>query len=203
MDPCPPRPFHAELNLPIPSAEGVTEPSTDEGAETVEPEPEAPRAMPPLPASLAEAVQESLEAEPESGPKVPETAGVKGTPRKQATSSPSTPKAQDSRVAAAESWMAEYCASKATVVAPARAIRAYRIWYENKTLDPEGVAKLLRDPPLKTNTVVNYILEAIRLEKLPFENSRLRDEILGSLPKEALEGRYRGLMEAAEMQCSG
>lgn len=209
MEPCPPRPFFAELNLPIPSAEGVTEPSTDEGAGTVEPEPEAAgAAMPPLPESLAEAIQDSLEAEPEIGPKSRVTAGVKGTPRKQAASSPNTtkapgtPKTQDARVAAADSWVAEYCASKGTIVAPARAIRAYRIWYEDKTLDPEGVAKLLREPPLKTNTVTNYILEAIRCEKLPFDKSRIRDEILSSLSKETLEGRYRGLAEAAGVQSS-
>ena len=207
MDPCPPRPFHAELNLPIPYAEGVTEPSTDDGAETVEPEPEADgAAMAPLPESLAEAVQESLEMEPENDSRGSETPSVKGTPKKQAASSPSnrkapgTPKIQDSRVAAAESWVAEYCASKRTVVAPARAIRAYRIWYENATLDPEGVAKLLREPPLKTNTVVNYILEAIRCEKLPFEKPRVRDEILSWLPKEVLAGRYRSLAEAAEVE---
>ena len=209
MDPCPPRPFFAELNLPIRLAEGVTEPSTDEGSETVEPEPEADGdAMAPLPTPLVAAVQESLEPETETRnwPHDPETGGVKTTPERQPVSSPSTPtpnpkapgtpKAREERVAVAESWVAEYCASKKTVVAPTRSIRAYRIWYENETLDPEGVAKLLREPPLKTNTVVSYILEAIRCENLPFEKSRLRNEILSSLSKEALEGRYHDLAEA-------
>lgn len=207
MDPCPPRPFHAELNLPIPHAEGIMEPSTDEGPEIVEPEPEADgAAIAPLPESLAEAVQASLETEPENNPRTAETTRAKGTPKKQTASSsstrrtPGTPKTQDSRIIAADSWVAEYCASKKTVVAPTRAIRAYRIWYENKTLDPEGVAKLLREPPLKTNTVVNYILEAIRCEKLPFEKPRIWDEVLSSLPEEVLSGRYRSLAEAAEVE---
>lgn len=209
MDPCPPRPFYAELNLPIRLADGATESSTDEGAETVEAEPEAGgAAVAPLPASLAEAVQESLQVEPENDTNDAEPAGAKVMPKKQSkspartTKPPAAPKQQDSRVAAADSWVAEYCASKTTVVAPTRTIRAYHIWHENSTLDPEGVAKLLREPPLKTNTVVGYILEAIRCEKLPFEKLRLRDEILNFLPKEVLQGKYKRLAQAVEESSS-
>lgn len=204
MDPCPPRPFYAELNLPIRLADGATESSTDEGAETVEAEPEAGgAAVAPLPASLAEAVQESLQVEPENDADDAESAGAKVTPKKQprrparTAKTPAT-KQQDSRVTAADTWVAEYCAGKETVAAPTRTIRAYHIWHENRTLDPEGVAKLLREPPLKTNTVVGYILEAIRCEKLPFEKPRLRDEILNFLPKEVLQGKYKRLAQAVE-----
>ena len=204
MDPCPPRPSYAELNLPIRLADGAPESSPDEGAETVEDEPEAGGAsVAPLPASLAEAVQESLQVEPENDANDVGPADAQVTAKKQAKSPARTTKApankqQDSRVAAADSWVAEYCANKKTVVAPTRTIRAYHIWYENRTLDPEGVAKLLRQPPLKTNTVVGYILEAIRCEKLPFEKCRLRDEILNFLPKEVLQGKYKRLAQAVE-----
>lgn len=204
MDPCPPRPSYAELNLPIRLADGATESSTDEGAEMAEDEPEAGGAsVTPLPASLAEAVQESLQVDPENDANDAEPAGAKVTAKKQVKSPARTTKAsatkqQDSRVAAADSWVAEYCANKKKVVAPTRTIRAYHIWHKNSTLDPEAVAKLLREPPLKTNTVVGYILEAIRCEKLPFEKPRLRDEILNFLPKEALQGKYKRLAQAVE-----
>lgn len=50
----------------------------------------------------------------------------------------------------------------------------------------------MRDPPLATTTVVNYILEAIRLEKLPFERERLR-EVMVLMPVDVLESRYRSV----------
>ncbi|SPO00639.1 related to werner syndrome helicase [Cephalotrichum gorgonifer] len=207
MSPTPPRPFHAELNLPIRLADGVTESSTDEEAEAVEPELEADTAaVTPLPTSIAEAVRESLQVEQDGDPKSAEAVvDAEATPKKQVSRAPGAPKtpgtpiSKDSRVIAAESWVAEYCASKKTsVVAPPRAIRAYRIWHENKALDPDGVARLLREPPLKTNTVTGYILEAVRCEKLPFEKPRLRSEVLSLLSKELLEGRYRSVVKAAE-----
>jgi hypothetical protein len=61
------------------------------------------------------------------------------------------------------------------------------------------VAALLRDPPLQTTTVVSYILDAIRLGKLPFEKGRLREEVLGLLGEEVLSGgRYDGVVRACE-----
>jgi len=59
----------------------------------------------------------------------------------------------------------------------------------------QDLAAILREVPLQTNTVVNYILEAVRLEKLPFEKDRLRD-VLGMLPKQVVAVRYRGLARA-------
>lgn len=47
--------------------------------------------------------------------------------------------------------------------------------------------------------MVNYILEAARAEKLPFEKERLRD-VLGELPKEVVAGRYRTLSRACEAE---
>jgi acid phosphatase family membrane protein YuiD len=55
----------------------------------------------------------------------------------------------------------------------------------------------LRDVPLQTTTVINYILEAARAEKLPFEKERLR-AVLGELPKEVVAARYKTLMKACE-----
>src|SRR2546430_11853938 len=49
------------------------------------------------------------------------------------------------------------------------------------TLFRSEIAKMLRDPPLQTTTVVNYILESIRLEKLPYDKKRVAD-VLKHLP---------------------
>jgi exonuclease 3'-5' domain-containing protein 2 len=56
--------------------------------------------------------------------------------------------------------------------------------------------------PLQTTTVVNYILEAARAEKLPFEKDRLR-AVLGELPKEVVAGRYKTLIRACEAEGVG
>jgi hypothetical protein len=45
---------------------------------------------------------------------------------------------------------------------------------------------------------VNYILETIKLEKLPFEKDRLKN-VLGMLPKEVASGRYRTLVRVCDV----
>jgi hypothetical protein len=42
LDPCPPRPYYAELGLPIRLAGGVSIPTADENSEVVEPEGQTP-----------------------------------------------------------------------------------------------------------------------------------------------------------------
>lgn len=56
---------------------------------------------------------------------------------------------------------------------------------------PEAAA-LLRDPPLQNATVAVYVLEALRLEKLPFERGRL-EALLEYVPMGG-RGRYRGFL---------
>ena len=68
----------------------------------------------------------------------------------------------------------------------------------NDNLDPVAIAQLLREPPLQTNTVVSYILEAIKLEKLPYPKARLRDEVLALLPEQVLDLRYKMLFNACK-----
>lgn len=55
-------------------------------------------------------------------------------------------------------------------------LRAYAMWYEGGHELGE-ISTLWRDPPLKLSTVACYLLEAIRLESLPYEKERLRDVI--------------------------
>ena len=110
-----------------------------------------------------------------------------------ARSKPARPK--DERIKAAEKWLNEYRTSRPMTRAAPSALRAYHVWYAHEGLDPAAIAALLRDPPLQTNTVVSYILEAIRLEKLPFKPTRLRAEVLALLPKEIVARRYGMLMQ--------
>jgi hypothetical protein len=123
---------------------------------------------------------------------------LKETPRP-SESAKQAPK--DARIIVAESWLVEYRASK-TPKAAAASLRAYRIWHCNEDLNPEAVAKLLRNPPLQTFTVANYILEAIRLDKLPYEATRLQAEVLSLFPKEMLPSRYK-LLAGACKQVTG
>ena len=81
-------------------------------------------------------------------------------------------------------------------------MRCYYLWYHNPDLSLPDIAGLLREVPLQTNTVVNYILEAARTEKLPFEKERLR-VVLGELPKEVVAGRYRTLSRVCEDEGAG
>jgi len=180
-------------------------PASDEAAEAIESdEKDARHATLGLSASIIKTIKESLEIEPEStsGAEADTSAKpvmaatiISRTPKSTPKKTPLTPK--DSRITAAESWAASYRSTKKAKVGPAAA-RAYYIWYSDKTLTPEAIAKLLRQPPLQTNTVVGYILEAIRLEGLPYEKSRLENEVLTKLNQELLDGRYKGLVQAVQ-----
>jgi exonuclease 3'-5' domain-containing protein 2 len=108
--------------------------------------------------------------------------------------------AKDSRVEAAEMWASAFIAENYPA-APcetnfadyARAdghakfieLRAYHLWHTNRDLETGEVAALLRSPPLKTRTVVNYIFNAVKMEKLPVNDTRYSQEIL-----EVLGGKW-------------
>ncbi|KAL1894688.1 hypothetical protein Sste5346_005660 [Sporothrix stenoceras] len=128
-------------------------------------------------------------------PKTPATPKTPRTPKSQATPA----KAKDPRIVAAEEWLARFKATAVgngrTVRAKPASLRAYHLWHSNDDLDPVTLAALLRDPPLQTNTVVTYILEAVQLESLPYLKTRLRDEVLDKVPRE-FSRKYSGLMRA-------
>lgn len=108
------------------------------------------------------------------------------------------PTAKDARISAAEDRMGVYYRSsprKVVSASPSR-LRAYYLWHDNGDLQPDSIARLLRDPPLKTNTVVTYILDAIVAEKLPYDKSRLHQELLSLLQPSALGmSKYRSLAQ--------
>ncbi|OHE95425.1 3'-5' exonuclease [Colletotrichum orchidophilum] len=195
LDPTPPLPYNAELGLSIRFADGVTLPTTDENAEAVDADQRNISA--PLSASECQAIRDSLEVEADGeGQSIAES--IRAAP-----AAPPRKRQKDARVVAADEKLASYRATIRYLRASPSAVRSYYIWKDNDNLTPEAVAKVLRDPPLQTNTVVSYILEALKLEKLPFDKKRLRDEILYTLPKEVLQGRYKALMLEANKPDTG
>lgn len=105
----------------------------------------------------------------------------------------------------AESWALAHRASNSPpspsetspLTANFSALRVYALWYYNSSLSIADIASMLRDPPLRNSTVAVYILEAIRLEKLPFEKERLKTA-LQVVPDSQKLWRYKGLWKVVE-----
>ena len=191
LDPTPPRPHHAELNLPISLASGQIVDASDEAEDTTEKteceEAQDPSEKPaddaPLPApSIEEMAREFMDI------------AIEDSEASKASAASSKPPA----VATADIWVAEYRISRLsdskTKATPAF-LRAYSLWHHQEVEVLEA-AKLLRDPPLQSSTVCCYILEAVRIEKLPFVVERLRNVL------KQVEGtsgrRYQALKKLVE-----
>jgi hypothetical protein len=76
-------------------------------------------------------------------------------------------------------------------------LRAYHMWYYQK-LPVHKMAQILRDPPLSHNTVANYILQAVTLERLEYDQESLRN-ILLAMPVGMRKGRWRVLAEEVDV----
>ncbi len=185
LDPTPPRPFHAELGKPIPLAAGANVAEQDDAADDAEIkwEDKVPTVLSRDFVDLA-VVDIKIESETD--------AAEPAKPRKKLAAQ----QAKDARILAAETWLVQHrIAYTKTRAAPA-ALRAYHIWNASEDLDAVAIAKLLREPPLQTSTVASYILDAIKLDKLPYHTARLRTQVLDLMPKQVLEARYRTLVKA-------
>jgi hypothetical protein len=101
-------------------------------------------------------------------------------------------------VASAETWAVQMrypakgsgsnpCLSRASH------LRAYALWHHEK-MEPEEIARALRKPPLQLTTVTDYILESVRLDKLPYERERI-DLVLKFKPEHIRLGKYKALCE--------
>lgn len=187
LKPCPPRPHHAESGLPIRVAEDV--PNEDSDAISDD-------------SAFSSETEEILnqmvvEVEAQASPSTPK-------PRLQ-TSRRLNPKpvtVRDARILAAEQKMVQYRTSKQTSICAApSALRAYYIWHGNDDLNAESVAKILRDPPLQTSTVVTYILDAVTAEKLPYNKPKM-SEVLSLLHPTVLENRSRYQVLAKDCQAA-
>ncbi|RKK22206.1 hypothetical protein BFJ65_g4813 [Fusarium oxysporum f. sp. cepae] len=183
LQPTPPRPAFVEQNLPIRflTADDVDE--SDATSESGESE-------------VITDVEVRLET-PETRP----TQSV-ATPTTKATppSENNSHDTRDPRILAAEKHAQQYrSTTRRQSTPPLSSLRTYYMWYDNQDLTPEAVATLLRTPPLKTNTVVSYILDAIISEGLPFSKARLRTEVLVHLaPQSLVSARYRALVDASQ-----
>lgn len=138
---------------------------------------------------------------PTPKPRVSNGAASSATAQDSASSASPAARAVDARVAAGDAWATRYQEDRKSqqlqrpVQASRSRLRAYHIWHANDALRPEDIARLLREPPLLTSTVANYILEAILFEKLPFERDRLREQVLSHVPEKVVMSKYRTLAE--------
>lgn len=209
LDPSPPRPYHAELNLPIRLATGAEISTADEAID----DPDAPASTGniariassthPLSAVEAEAENIQIEIEDETDPNYTPIAKPKPSSRPKAAKDtketiPQPPKTQI--IIEAEAWASAHreahpAAKTSRMPAPSlAALRAYALWHDNPTLSLTQIASALRNPPLRSSTVSNYILEVVRVEKVSFQKERLV-EVFETWPDASKAWRYKGLRE--------
>ncbi|GAW12546.1 hypothetical protein ANO14919_019160 [Xylariales sp. No.14919] len=181
LDPCPPSPHPAELNLAIRLADGIKVAGPDDtpGVDDVE------KAITVKTVNIDNKETRLLSAA-ETKTKTNTVSKKKSTSTTSASKSPERPK--DSRVEVAEDRAASYRSSHPQARSSFVQLRAYYLWHDYD-LSPAAVAELLRDPPLKTITVIQYILSAVQSEKLPVDHERLR-EAADSIPQSTLWARW-------------
>ena len=195
LDPTPPCPAHAELNLPIRLATGQTVATYSEPEEAEE------ETSPPETITTNDGL---LEVEQMARDFLNIT--IEDVRQNELTTSAKPPKRlfksipkKAAEVIAAEAWVAAW-RTNLPVAYKAKAtpayLRAYAVWHD-QGFDVSETASLLRDPPLQVTTVSSYILEAIRMEKLAYEPKRLR-EVLGHLPESVAKGKYQSLRRQLE-----
>ncbi|KXX73055.1 Werner syndrome ATP-dependent helicase [Madurella mycetomatis] len=209
LDPTPPLPHHAELNLPIRLADGVLDEVAEEAepdAETAAAEAAPPEDTPSLSAAtydkLRETLEDSVSIEVDSDPassSSPSSSNPSEPPRPAPkTTTRSRPKKEDRRVEEATAWAMDFRRTNPKMRAAPSSLRAYYLWMKDG-LTPAEVAELLRDPPLQISTVVTYILDGIRLGGkrllMPFDKKRLKQEVLPLFPAELLAGRYKNMLK--------
>ncbi|KAM3517523.1 hypothetical protein NHJ13051_008909 [Beauveria bassiana] len=196
MDPPPDRPRHAELRLPIPipptpvvsdvesdvdsDLESVKDSSSEFSDDSIE------ETMLELAMAESSFIAESSSIAARPSPSAATAAAAQ-------TQTPT----RDARIVAAEAEMARLQASRARgrLLARPSALRTFYLWQANDDLAPADVARLLREPPLQTGTVIGYILDAIKAEKLAFPKERLRREVLSILHPTLAGGKYRAVVE--------
>ena len=72
-------------------------------------------------------------------------------------------------------------------------LRAYHMWAHQK-LSLDAIAALLREPPLPVSTVGSYVLQAITLERMEYDDGEVRGVLMG-MPEALRRGKWRGLAE--------
>ncbi|KAL9120458.1 MAG: hypothetical protein Q9187_002987 [Circinaria calcarea] len=184
--PTPPRPEHAELNIPIRLANGRTVSTYDELEEFTNENPIKDDRSQPI--DIEEMARDFLNiAIEDSEGTQPPAKLSKAAKSKSCLDKPP-------EIIAAEGWIQQWrvtLPSDYKVKATPAYLRAYFLWHHSDKEVLEA-ASILRDPPLQASTVSNYILEAIRIERLPFNSYRL-PEVLAHLPTGLADGKYQSL----------
>ena len=180
----PPRPAHAELNLPIRLANGQTVATYEMLADaTIDESP--PKDDPKEVVQIEEMARDFMNIVIEDGESSAPVEDIK---------KPDASTEKPPEIISAETWIQKWRAELPATYKPkatAAFLRAYFLWHHlNKTV-PEAAA-ILRDPPLQTTTVANYILEALRIETLPYQVNRVAD-VLACLPDLVSKRRYQSL----------
>ncbi|KAK7935194.1 3'-5' exonuclease [Apiospora marii] len=182
LDPCPPTPHHAELDLPIRLTDGSElETSSDEElAERPEEDDDQPQTLSPAARRRLLKAHEKLKR------------GGTKTSAKSTSETEREVRPRDARVETAEAWVAAFVKEnqpadpvdrvKSDCASPYE-LRAYHIWHTNKGMSASDVASILRNPPLVTKTVVSYIWAAVRKERLPVDRTRYLAEVVQLLPE--------------------
>ncbi|KAI9648770.1 hypothetical protein NHQ30_003410 [Ciborinia camelliae] len=81
-----------------------------------------------------------------------------------------------------------------------RNLRTYFVWYHNYNFSPRQLASVFVDNRnTSVATTARQILSAISIGGLPFEHHRLRS-LLQHVPKSETWDKYRGLVQAVDMQ---
>jgi len=167
-------------------------------------------ALPSLTLDSSRRPRESLEEAPSLVPvPSPDPSHVKAGPgeteksRRCESEVPSVGREQQSEcheVIIATSWARDYL--QATIpspdtTAPSRLratiphLRAYYLWHHRR-FTVEKIARDLREPPLSLSTVQGYIVQAITMEKLEYNEETLRELIL-AMPVSQRRGRWSWL----------
>lgn len=222
LDPTPPRPYHAELNLPICIAEDLEISSEGEEEETevvdTKSAPEIePQHIEPSAAELAAAAEYVSMEDPELAS---ELASLESEPlpadvrdEKQVFSSHTSQLVHDAEVLASCYLDSTHNRSHRRPNPRAQAsplfssqtrgrnLRTYFLWSENPDLSLNEIGALLRSPPLNVRTVAIMILEAVRVERMPFDKARLRTVLSAWRAwgaKYVVNVRYKGLEEECD-----
>lgn len=191
LEPTPPLPFHAERDLPIRLAEGIVPVVTEDVAAEEQEEPEdttllslsgkkslsSTSKLPKSEVSLESESDSDYDSAFEYMPTPPASPKTTRSSTKSVTPKPNTPK--HPLYITAEEQVSAFRARTASSTLPHRAtaanLRAYFLWWSNPELSIPEIAAIIRTPALQTATVAGYILEALKLESLEYENVRVRE----------------------------
>ncbi|KAI1332033.1 ribonuclease H-like protein [Xylariaceae sp. FL0255] len=174
LDPCPPTPHHAELNIPIRLADGVDIDDVPDEALEIELE----KTSEALPKPSTEYMASALESVTIEDQDTTALGSTKWTPPSDSKRTPSPPvehSPDDSRMEIVRDLAAAYRSLHPHSRAKAAQLRAYYLWHRYD-LAPQYIRKMMRDPPVAFTTVVHYILTVLQSEdgKLPVDMDRLQ-----------------------------